>query len=119
MLWARRPGVDVANATGWDAFFNGPGFLSWSRGQGQADVGGVDAFRNGSADVRGVPDAVLDALVDNVTFCASTDDLGGKIEKLEAFADAGLGAISLRLYADPAASIRLLGERVMPALRQR
>jgi 5,10-methylenetetrahydromethanopterin reductase len=79
----------------------------------------VDAFRNGSADVRGLPDAVLDALVDNVTFCASIDDLGSMIEKLGAFADAGLGAISLRLYADPAASIRLLGERVLPALRQR
>ncbi|UCG72511.1 MAG: LLM class flavin-dependent oxidoreductase [Chromatiales bacterium] len=77
----------------------------------------IDAFRNGSSDVRGVPEAILDKLVDNVTLCGSTDDLEQKIDKLRAYAAAGLGAISLRLYADPAASVRLLGERVVPSLR--
>ncbi len=77
----------------------------------------IDAFRNGSAEVRGVPGAILDALVDNVTLCGSLDDMDHKIDKLRAYADAGLSAISLRLYADPAASLRLLGEQVVPALR--
>ena len=40
----QRFGVNLLDATGVDAFFNGPGFLSWSRGQGQADVGGFDQF---------------------------------------------------------------------------
>lgn len=77
----------------------------------------IDAFRNGSSDVRGVPHAILDKLVDNVTLCGSTDNLDPKIDKLRAYAAAGLSAISLRLYAEPAASVRLLGERVLPALR--
>ena len=77
----------------------------------------VDAFRRGSAEVAGVPDRVLDALVDNVTFCGGLDELNAKLEKLRSYAAAGLSAISLRLYAQPAATIRLLGERVVPALR--
>lgn len=77
----------------------------------------ADAFRRGSAEVRGVPDSVLDTLVDNVTLCGSIDDLDRRIDKLRDYAGAGLSAISLRLYADPARSIRLLGERVLPALR--
>jgi hypothetical protein len=33
-----------SSASGERAFFNGPAFLSWSRGQRQSDVGGADAF---------------------------------------------------------------------------
>jgi alpha-N-acetylglucosaminidase len=44
----KRFGVDLYNQTGTGAFFNGPAFLSWSRGQGMADVGGFDQFTNRS-----------------------------------------------------------------------
>jgi 5,10-methylenetetrahydromethanopterin reductase len=74
------------------------------------------AFGEGSHIVEGVSDAVLDALVDHVTLTGTVDDLEQKIEKLKAYEAAGLSAISLRLYSDPAASIRLLGERVVPLL---
>ena len=37
-------GVDLANASGALDYFNGPAFLSWSRGQGQASTGGYDIF---------------------------------------------------------------------------
>jgi len=77
----------------------------------------ITAFRNGYAEVVGVPDAVLDTLVDNVTICGSLADLENKLEKLSRYSRAGLGSISLRLYADPAESIRILGERVLPAIR--
>ncbi len=77
----------------------------------------VAAFRCGSAEVDGVPDRVLDALVDHITLCGGIDDLPRLCARLQACAEAGLSAVSLRLYADPAASIRLLGERVLPALR--
>ena len=75
------------------------------------------AFNAGTHIVDGVPDSVLDAMVDNLTFTAAIKDLDYKIDKLHEFAAAGLSGISLRLYQDPADSIRLLGERVIPALR--
>lgn len=39
-----RPAVNLSSAKGDLDFFNGPAFLSWSRGQGMAGVGGADAF---------------------------------------------------------------------------
>lgn len=74
------------------------------------------AFATGSHTVEGVPDRVLDALVDNVTLCGSPRSLDRIIEKLRGLAAAGFGGVALRLYAEPAASIRLIGERILPAL---
>jgi len=77
----------------------------------------VAAFRAGSGEVEGVPDHILDALVDNITLCGPVADLEGKLAKLRRYAEAGLGAISLRLYANPMESIRLIGDKLVPALR--
>lgn len=78
----------------------------------------IEAFRQGSSEVRGVSNVILDALVDNVTLCGTVSDLDQQVAKLRAYSRAGLGAISLRLYADPAVSIELLGQRVVPALNE-
>ena len=74
------------------------------------------AFAAGSHVVDGVPDRILDALVANVTISGSPDDLEPVLAKLRHLKAAGLGGIALRLYTDPAASIRLIGERIIPAL---
>jgi hypothetical protein len=78
----------------------------------------LKAFLAGSHVVEGVPDTVLTALVDHITLCGTVDRLDPLITRLRHLADAGLGAVALRLYADPAASIRLIGERLVPALAQ-
>lgn len=75
------------------------------------------AFAAGSHLVDGVPDRVLDRMVDKLTVSGSPDDLEPVIDKLRKLRDAGLGSVALRLYADPATSIRLIGDRVVPALR--
>jgi alkanesulfonate monooxygenase SsuD/methylene tetrahydromethanopterin reductase-like flavin-dependent oxidoreductase (luciferase family) len=75
------------------------------------------AFRAGNPVVDGVPDSVLDAMVDNLAFVGSSADIDRQIDKLRHFEAAGLEAIALRLYAEPAASIRMIGERLVPALR--
>jgi len=74
------------------------------------------AFRSGSPVVEGVPEAVLDALAEHLAFVGSTTDLDRQIAKLRRFEAVGLEAIALRLYADPAESIRMIGERLVPAL---
>ncbi|MBT8441972.1 MAG: hypothetical protein KJO76_06280, partial [Gammaproteobacteria bacterium] len=74
------------------------------------------AFRGGSHVVEGVPDAVLDTMVENLAFAGTIADIDKQVEKLRRFEAVGLGAIALRLYADPAESIRLIRERVVPAL---
>lgn len=74
------------------------------------------AFRSGSHRVEGVPDGILDALVHNLAFAGASAGIDKQIDRLRRYEAAGLGAIALRLYADPAASIRMIGDRVMSAL---
>jgi hypothetical protein len=49
----KQAGVDLTNASGDLDYFNGPAYLSWSRGQSQASTGGLDVFHNASAGASG------------------------------------------------------------------
>jgi alkanesulfonate monooxygenase SsuD/methylene tetrahydromethanopterin reductase-like flavin-dependent oxidoreductase (luciferase family) len=74
------------------------------------------AFAAASHEVEGVPDRVLDALLANVTLTGTPATLEPLIGRLSELKRIGLSAVALRLYAEPAAAIRLLGTRVLPAL---
>jgi len=63
-----------------------------------------------------VPEALVDKLVDHLTLTASTRELETRLGVLHEFAAAGLTHITLGLHDDPASAIRLIGERVVPAL---
>jgi alkanesulfonate monooxygenase SsuD/methylene tetrahydromethanopterin reductase-like flavin-dependent oxidoreductase (luciferase family) len=75
-----------------------------------------DALRRRSPDIHDVPERIIDILVENLTSCASIDDLDKEIDRLRRFEQAGLTEIALRIYENPADTIRLIGERVLPAL---
>jgi alpha-N-acetylglucosaminidase len=47
--------LDLTKEIGDDAFFNGPAFLSWSRGQGMTNHGGYDTFRNNTNNTGSLP----------------------------------------------------------------
>jgi alkanesulfonate monooxygenase SsuD/methylene tetrahydromethanopterin reductase-like flavin-dependent oxidoreductase (luciferase family) len=76
-----------------------------------------DALRRRSPDIEGVPERVVRLLVDNLTSCAAIGELDREIERLRQFEAAGLTEIALRIYENPAETIRIIGERVAPALR--
>ncbi len=77
----------------------------------------LKAFVSGSHTVQGVPDALLDKLVDNLTLTASRDALAPLLAELQRYRAAGLSSVSLRLYESPAESIELLADQVLPHLR--
>ena len=68
-----------------------------------------------SPDVDGVSDTIMDALVDNITLTGDYDDIDGLIDVMKQFEAGGLTEFGLRLYENPAESIKLIGERVVPA----
>ena len=68
-----------------------------------------------SPDVEGISDSIMDALVDNITLTGDYDDIDRQIDTLKQFEAGGLTEFGLRLYENPAESIKLLGERVVPA----
>jgi len=67
--------------------------------------------------VPGIPDALLDKLVDHLTLTGHVSEVDQKIEHLLALKAAGLTDVALELRQNPAASIKLIGEQVIPALK--
>lgn len=77
----------------------------------------VRAYQRRSPHVDGVPDALLAKIVDRGVSASPLSAIDREIDKLRALRDAGLTGIALCLYGDPAFSVRVIGERVVPALR--
>jgi alkanesulfonate monooxygenase SsuD/methylene tetrahydromethanopterin reductase-like flavin-dependent oxidoreductase (luciferase family) len=72
---------------------------------------------NNTDSVEGVPDELLDRCVDKLTLTGGTADLDRIIEHLLEFKACGVTEVCLELKNHQAQSIKLLGERVIPALR--
>lgn len=76
----------------------------------------ADAFVRGTHEIDGVPATLVDKLIDHLTLTATRDNVDGVVARLQEYRDLGLASISLRLYEEPAESIALLAERVLPSL---
>jgi len=76
----------------------------------------LQAFLNHNDVIDGVPDRIVEALVDNLTFAGGLDNIDRTAEHLRAFERAGLDEVALKVHDDPADAIRLIGEHLAPAL---
>jgi len=75
----------------------------------------VKAYRK-TDNIQGPPRALVDKIVERgVTACAS-DDIDVQIDRFRQMRAAGATGVVLCLYNDPAYAIRVIGERVVPAL---
>ena len=77
----------------------------------------VKAFTEQSAVIEGVPEAITDKLVAALTLTAARANVDALVDELQAYRDAGLSSISLRLYEQPAQAMTLIAERIQPKLR--
>jgi hypothetical protein len=76
----------------------------------------VRAFHNKTPEIDGVPDSIVEKIVAEGVSASPLAEIDREIERLRAFERAGLNEIALCLYDDAEASIRVIGERVVPAL---
>lgn len=76
----------------------------------------VRAYQRKTPEVEGVSEAILRKLVDHGVSASPVAEIDREIERLREFQRAGLTAVSLILYGDAAAAIRVIGEKVVPAL---
>jgi 5,10-methylenetetrahydromethanopterin reductase len=76
----------------------------------------LQAFLERTPDIVGVPEHIIQLLVDKLTFTGGPDDIGRVAEELMQFADEGLDAVTLKIHGDAAYAIRLIGEQLVPAL---
>ncbi len=78
----------------------------------------IYAMAPANADsVAGLPDRLLDDCVDHLTLTGSTQDMDHVIEHLHELQAAGVTHMSLELKKHQVHGIKLIGERVIPALR--
>lgn len=92
---------------------------------GDADAAFVDqhrpaflqAFLARSAHIEGVPERIIEALVDHLTFTGSPDDIGAIVLQLKEFAQAGLDEVTLKIHGDAREAIRLIGTHLVPQLQ--
>ncbi len=75
----------------------------------------IKAYRK-SSDIEGMPKDILDKILDRGVAAAAIADIDHEIEKLLELRAAGATGVALCLYHDPAESIRVIGEHVVPAL---
>ncbi len=74
------------------------------------------AYKNRTDVVPGVPEEILEKLVENLSLAGTPDDLEQHIEGLLVLGRLGLQEVALKLHDDQAGAIRVIGERVVPAL---
>jgi len=77
----------------------------------------VDAYFTHSDDVKGVPQEISNKLATGLTSTGGLEDLDRELERFKKFGRAGLTEIALRLHADPMDGLKIIGERVVPELR--
>jgi alkanesulfonate monooxygenase SsuD/methylene tetrahydromethanopterin reductase-like flavin-dependent oxidoreductase (luciferase family) len=78
----------------------------------------VDAYFKNVDEVTNVPKEISNKLAVAFTSTGGLEDLDREIERFKAFARAGLTEISFRLHEEPDAALKIIGERVVPALQE-
>ncbi|MEZ5565926.1 MAG: LLM class flavin-dependent oxidoreductase [Gammaproteobacteria bacterium] len=76
----------------------------------------LNAFLRRTDVIENVPAPLVEKMISNISFAGGLDQIEPAVETLKAFAAAGLTEIALRVHDDPADAIKLIGERVIPAL---
>jgi hypothetical protein len=77
----------------------------------------ITAWRDRSGDIKGVPQRIIDALIEGITTTGGLGEMDRHIARLQEFRNAGLDELALRLHDDPADAIRMIGKQVVPALQ--
>jgi 5,10-methylenetetrahydromethanopterin reductase len=75
------------------------------------------AYYQKSPDIAGVPDAIVEKIVNRGTSASCLADIDIEIDRFQSFAQAGLTEIALKVYDEPEKAIRAIGEHIIPALK--
>jgi len=67
--------------------------------------------------IEGVPDRIINTLIDNLSSTGGLDDLDREIDRFKEFEAAGLTEIAFRVHGEPAAAIKIIGEKVAPVFQ--
>ncbi len=75
------------------------------------------AFVERCGTIQGVPEEIVNKLLDRITCTGDLNDIDRAIEQMKELEDAGLTEIALRVHDDPAEGIKIIGEHLVPAVQ--
>jgi len=76
----------------------------------------MKAFLRRDGVIEGVPERIVEALIDNLTFAGDESSIENAVAHLTEFERAGMTEVALKVHDQPAEAIRMIGERLVPAL---
>ena len=74
------------------------------------------AYANNSDVIEGVPDNLIEKLIEQLTFTGLTNDVDQFTDELIQFKNAGMDEFAIRLYEKPEESMKLIANKVLPYL---
>ncbi len=91
----------------------------------EADIGFVErhwerffqAFVQRTPVIEGVPERIVDRLIGGLTFTGDSSAIDSVAARLSGLEALGQTEVALRLFDEPEQAVRLIGERLLPALR--
>lgn len=75
------------------------------------------AYKQKTDKIEGVPDEIVDKLVDNLSMSGDHEDIDRHVETLRRYSAMGLDEVAFKLHEDQETAIRAIGEHILPALR--
>lgn len=75
------------------------------------------AYKKKTDIIENVPGSIVDKLVENLSMAGDGRDIDRHIDKLRQYRDMGLDEVAFKLHRDHAASIKIIGERLLPQLQ--
>ncbi len=73
------------------------------------------AYKQKTDKIEGVPDEIVDKLIDNLAMIGGSESIDRHVETLRRYCEMGLDEVAFKLHEDQEAAIRMLGERILPA----
>ena len=74
------------------------------------------AYISRSGIIDNVPENLVSKLVDDLSSAGDMNDIDKELERFYVFKKAGITDLSIRLFDDPMAGLKMIGEKVLPAL---
>ena len=78
----------------------------------------LTAFRTKVGEIKGVAPEIVAKLVEGLSLAGDLSDLDRHVERIKAFAAAGMTENALRLHDEPEKSLHIIGKELLPKLRR-
>jgi hypothetical protein len=75
------------------------------------------AYISRSGIIENVPESLVNKLIDDLCSAGDVNDIDRELERFKKFKAGGMTDLSIRLFDDPMNGLKMIGEKILPALQ--